>query len=182
MENKSDRQYTKIEIPFLENTLFTEDGFLNEACINELNAAIANTPETYERLSDNIEWNTKRLTSYRDITGALAYWLIKQFAGYEKDTPPAHAPGLEEAVSFLTACIRSKFDDYGFGMFSLCDINKLCWEVLSDLPRFKSWNEKVTMGACWLDLSALLHNVCLTIRQERREFDAFDAKFEEENK
>jgi hypothetical protein len=41
MENNSGRQYTKIDIPFLENALFTDEGFVNEDCINELNAAIA---------------------------------------------------------------------------------------------------------------------------------------------
>lgn len=179
MSNNSGKQYTKIDIPFLENPLLTEEGFLNEACINELNAAISSMPETHERLSGDPEWNTKKLTSYRDITAALAYWLVHQFI--EDKSAPAHAPGLEEAISFLTSCIKSKFDENGFAMLSLCDINKLCWEVLSDLPRFKSWNEKETMGDHWLDLSALLHNVCITIRQDRRDFDAFNAKFEEEH-
>lgn len=170
------------DIHFISQPLLTDEGFINEACMNELAAAIANIPETHERLSGDPEWNTKRLTGFREITAALAYWLIRQFASGDNKTPPppAHAPGIEEAVSFLTACIRPKFDEFGWAQMSLCEINALCWDVLADLPRFKSWNEEATLGKHWLDLSALLHNVCLTIRQDRREFDAFNAKFDAE--
>ena len=155
--------------------------------MNELAAAINNMPETYERLSNNQEWSEKRWTHYRDLTGGLAYWAVHQFAGsdvgknYNQDkNPPYFAPGLENVIGYLSACIRPQFNDCGFKEMSLCDVNKMLWEVLRDCEIFKSWNTEEVCGKAWLDLSALLHNICLTIRNDRRKNDAFDAEFEKQ--
>jgi hypothetical protein len=160
----------------LSQPLLTEEGFVNEACMNELSAAIANIPPTHERLSNDIEWSAKIYTCYRDITAAFGYVLIAQFQDTDQfaeqlEKPPPFAPGLEEMVGYLTACIRPEFDRLGYKCISLCEINKMCWDILGDSKRFNSWNTKECLGSHWLDLNALLHNVCLIIRDNRRKYN-----------
>ena len=67
-----------LDIDILSQPLLTEEGFINEACINELTAAINNIPPAHERLKDDLEWSTKRWTNLRDITGSLAFSAIHQ--------------------------------------------------------------------------------------------------------
>ena len=162
-----------IDIEILSQPLLTDEGFINEACINELTAATVNMPPTYIRLKDDPEWNTPKYTSWREITGYLAHWSVRQI---DSDTP--YPPGLEKMIGYLSACIQPKFDKFGFTDLSLCDINKILHDILMPEKIFKSWNdEKVLPG--WLDLDALLHNICVSIRNERREFDRFNRKFDE---
>lgn len=49
-----------------------------------------------------------------------------------------------------------------------------------NISLFDDWNKKEKMGPHWLDLDALLHNVCISIRQSRRDFDRFNQEFEKE--
>jgi hypothetical protein len=164
----------------IEQPLLTEEGFLNGACLNELHSAIKNIPPTYIRLQDNPEWTVKRITNYKEITGYCANWAIRQ--GY-KEPHMAHPPNLEKVVSYLQACIRKEFDNDGWANLSLCDISKMLHGVLYEqsISVFDDWNKEEVMGHNWLDLDALLHNVCLSIRDERRANDRFDKKFEEEH-
>lgn len=164
----------------LANPLLTEDGFLNEACLNELASAIKNMPKTYERCADDPEWSKKRITHYREITGGLAHWAVRQLGSGSKDCTLPFPPNLEKVVGYLHACIRKKFDEFGWTDLSLCDISKMLYDILyeQNVSVFDEWNTKEVLGEHWLDLDALLHNVCLTIRQERREHDRFDAEFE----
>ena len=164
------------DIHMLEQPLTTEDGFLNEACLNELAGAMAAIPPDHERLAGDPEWNTKRITNFREITGGLAHWAVRQIP--EPDDT-AFPPGLEKMLGLLTAIIRPKFNKLGWADFSLCDISKMLRDALWEEPIFTSWNdEKVLKG--WLDLDALLRNICLLIRQDRRAFDEFNRKFDEE--
>jgi len=163
-------------IPMLKQPLVTEDGFLNEACMNELEGAFAAMPPDHIRLAGDSEWNTKRITNWREITGGLAHWAVRQIPETD-DTP--FPPGLEKMLGLLTAIIRPKFDKMAWAELSLCDISKMLHDALWDEPIFQSWNdEKVLPG--WLDLDALLRNVCLVIRQDRRASDKFNADFEAE--
>ena len=59
------------------------------------------TPPDHIRLANDPEWNTKRITHWREITGGLAYWAVRQIN--EDDT--AFPPGLESMVGLLTAII-----------------------------------------------------------------------------
>lgn len=169
------------DIEMLHNPLLTEEGFVNEACINELESWIKNLPRTHERLADDPEWNTPRWTNYRSITGGLAHWAVQQLSTGNADPvpPPACPPNLEKVLGYLQACILSKFDDFGLAKLSLCDISKMLYDTLWDLEVFMAWNTEECLGSYWLDLDALLHNVCLSIRQDRREFDRFNKEFEE---
>lgn len=179
------------DIEMIDEPLLTEDGFINPACMNALEAAIKNMPKTYDQLSDEPEWNIPRWTHYREITAGLAYCAVKQFLDdYPDDEdntiyepkPPAHAPNLEKIIGFLHACIRPKFDKNGSAFLSLCDISKMLYDILygQGVSVFDDWNKKEVMAMHWIDLDALLHNVCLLIRQDRREFDRFNERFHKE--
>lgn len=167
------------QIEMLTQPLLTEEGFLNEACMNELSAFLNNMPRTYERCKDDPEWNTKRWLFWRDIVGALALWSIRNIGN--DVNAPIHPPNLEKVLGFVGACLRPKFDKSGMAELSLCEINKMLFDILYDeLDLFMRWNTEECMGKHWLDLDALLHNVCLSIRSERRENDLFDKKFKED--
>jgi len=82
---------------------------------------------------------------------------------------------------------------------SLCDISRQLYAILYEqgVAEFDAWN-RCKVGetpeiqfSCrydnrqdpdrdFIDLDALLHNVCLTIRDERRKNKAFDQQFEVE--
>lgn len=173
----------------LEQPLLTEDGFINPACMNELESAIKNMPNTYERLAGDLEWSTPRWVFWRHIVGALAMWAVRQIpcetSNWEtmKNEPldaPVYPPGLEKIIGYVGTCIKPKFDSHGMAELSLCQINKMLHDILMDqgISIFDGWNTPEVMGKGWLDLHALLHNVCLTIRDERRAHDKFDAEFE----
>jgi hypothetical protein len=173
------------KIEYLTQPLLTEEGFLNEACINELSAWINNFPKTYARsdLLEDPEWSQKKVTSVKEITGYFAQWAVRQedFVGCP--------PNLEKIITHLDQSLRTDFakidktrwGEMGYGNFSLCEINKMLWDILGDLSIFQEWNTKECLGEHWLDLDALLHNVCLSIRDERRKNDEFNRKFEEEH-
>lgn len=146
----------------IEEPLLTDEGFLNEACMNALHKAINSMPKSYERLADTPEWNTPAWTFKHDITAELAKWAIGQ--------GPTECPvGLERVVGYLDTCLDHKFSFGTEGMceLSLCDINKALYEILykQGIGDFDKWNE----GKDFIDLHALLHNICVGIRNERRE-------------
>jgi hypothetical protein len=189
---KDDKNFEIIKEPFL-----TEDGFVNEACMNALSKAIDNMPKSYERLSSDPEWSEKRWTFKHDITGAFAKWAVRQSA--------YNCPSnIENVISYLSTCLEREvnWDEcVGMAQLSLCDINKLLYDILYEkgISYFDDWNKakknwKETDYECldraeredpdygFIDLDALLHNVSLDIREERRANDKFDKEFEEEHK
>jgi len=167
-------------IEMLTQPLTTEDGYLNEACINELSALIINMPETYERLAGEPEWATPWIVSDCDILSNLARCAVQIWHGAP--------PDLVEVIGYVQACLKSgpfkNETDYTAGgrpfrmkRMSLCEINKFLWDVLGDLPQFMAWND-VKQHELWVDVHALLHNVCIEIRNERRHKLAFNRKFD----
>jgi hypothetical protein len=180
-----------IEIEMLSQPLTTAEGFLNPAAMSELEARIASTPKTYLRLADDPEWAAKRYTCRTEITGAFARWAVRQ-------SPYGCPDGLESVVRYLDACLKTAvtWDGVGFAELSLCDINRVCWDILGDFAPFQAWNkakkgsEEVVFVSAFgpppdpdhdfIDLDALLHNVCIDIRTKRRVDDEFDRKFEAE--
>ena len=169
------------EVEMLTQPLTTEEGFLNEACMRELSAAINNTPESFDRLIGNPEWSNAAWTGVGEISGQLAHWAVVQAVGLP--------PSLAEIVGYVHCALKqdSRFTSWGdIGMFSelsLCDINRLLWDILGDLQQFLDWNEESIMTPLslqWIDLSALLHNVCISLRNERRHGAAFNANFEKQ--
>lgn len=184
------------DIPMLPEPMLTEDGFENPNFMPAFKAMLDNMPESYERLANKPEWNTKRWTFYREIVGALAQWAIRNISDDGRDDdlnvimldPPPFPPDFEKVLGYVSSCLKRQFMKlntcdlwYGMAEVSLCDINRMLHEILTieEFKLFMDWNTKETMGDAWLDLSALLHNVCLTIRNERRDHDRFDKEFEE---
>lgn len=180
------------DMHILSQPLTTEDGFLNESCIKELNSVITNMPKTYERLSKDPEWNAKRWIFLHDITGAFAKYAIVQSSYICPE-------GLEKVVNYLGECLKNeiKWTAHNMAELSLCDINKLLYDILYEqgVTIFDKWNqpkkewretdfdsfsqaEENDPDYGFIDLDALLHNVCLDIRMERRSFDKFNEEFE----
>ena len=189
---KNNNEEPKIDM--LSQPLLTEEGFLNPACMSELEAAIKNSPKLYDRVADDGEWTKKRYTSKKHITSALAKWAVRQ-------SPYPCPEELEIVVKYLDACLEKSvsWDKHGFVNLSLQEISKLLYKILYDdnFKPFYRWNESKNISEgikyvsrydgpenpddVFIDLDALLNNVCLEIRDERRINDAFDKKFEEEH-
>ena len=183
------------DIEFIEESLMTDDGFVNPVAMAQIESAILNIGKTHERLADDPEWSTKKdkWVSKCAITSALAKWAIRQ-------SPYAWPVGLENVIKYLDACLERSvdWDAYGMAELSLCDISKLLYGILyeQNIKDFDNWNNpKIDTGHdiaftssteilnpdCeFMGLDALLHNVCLEIRNDRRELDEIDRKFEED--
>jgi len=189
MENEDFIEKLKKDGHMLEQPLLTEDGFVNPACINELNAAIKNMPKLYERLANEPEWTEKQITTPDEILAAFVKASIRTFPAKKNI---CNVPfGLERVANFLGVCLikeikwKSIGEGFQFAYLSLCEINKLLFDILyeQEVSLFDNWNKSEgPLGERWLDLDALLHNTCLDIRQDRRARSEFDKKFEEEQK
>lgn len=185
---------TPEEIEMLSQPLLTEDGAINPACLNELSATISGIGKTWQRLSDDPEWNEKRWTFQKEIVGTFAMWACRQ-------SPYGVPDGLENVCKYLNICLARdvNWEAHGMAEISLCEINRMLHEILYEqgVSEFDAWNRckkgetpEIQFSSAmdgptdpdrdFIDLDALLHNVCLTIRNERRKDDAFDAKFEAE--
>lgn len=178
----------------LQEPLLTEDGLINPVCMAELSVAIASLPPTHIRLSGNEEWSSRKdhWVFRSEIVGAFAQAACRQ-------SPYGVPDGLENVCKYLNACLKTiaPWNSHGMVEASLCDINRWLHEILMDqnLEEFDAWNRcrkgktpDVAFASSYdrpadpdydfIDLHALLHNVCLTIRDERRKNAAFDKKFE----
>lgn len=167
------------EIPMLSQPLVTEEGFLNEACMNELASVISSIPKTYERLKSDPEWSMRYWTIDTHILGSLAKTAVELFNGCP--------PNLQEILEYLKVMLRrdiftEKLEEDNFRMaeLSLCEINKCLWDTIGELDMFVEWNNSDKYEN-WIDLDACLHGVCIQIRNERRHNHAFDCKFEREH-
>lgn len=193
MEKKNNKKDPFKEIEMLSQPLLTEEGFVNEACINELNAFISKMPTPASRFADDPEWTVKRWIFKKEITQALAKCAVRQ-------SPYPCPQELEEVISYLDACLEKEIEWATAGMteLSLCDINKLLYDILYEqgFSAFDNWNKskkgdvEIQIASRYsgrpdpdydfIDLDALLMNVCLDIRMERRADDKFNEEFEKE--
>lgn len=182
----------------LSQSLLTDEGFVNPAAMNELESTIANMPKTFNRLSNDPEWNSKKdnWTFRKEIVGHFTMWACRQ-------SPYGIPNGLENVCKYLNECLKTEFKWANSGMeeLSLCEINKALYSILynQNITEFDNWNKckkgktpDVAYSSSYdvekhpdydfIDLDALLHNVCISIRDERRKnkkFDEdFDAKYE----
>lgn len=167
-------------IEMLSQPLTTEEGFINPACLAEMEVAFSNMPETHERLAGDPEWSTPWVVSLAEIVAGLAASAVHGMSGH---VPPHLAEVLGYArASLLRGAfadpIISTDDEIILAEMSLCDINRELWAILADLQMFDDWNREDVVGPRWLDLSACLHNVCIGIRNQRRHDLAFEREFE----
>lgn len=184
------------KIPILKHPLTTEDGTLNPLCMGELAEAIDAFGTTHQRLKDDPEWSIPQWTFRHQITGAFAMWACRQ-------SPYGVPDGLETVCKYLDASLKTAAEwkvghpTEGMAEVSLCDVSRMLHEILMDqgIEQFDAWN-RCKVGDTpeiqfssrfdgpgdpdrdFIDLHALLHNVCITIRNERREDARFDAAFE----
>lgn len=179
-------------VEMLSQPLLTGDGFLNPACLNELGAAIRNMPSVHDRLAGDPEWQAPGWTFRHDIVGALAKWACRQ-------SPYGCPDNLEAVLKYLDAVLATAFKwDLGrMEHLSLCQISRALHGILLDqrVSYFDAWNkprrqmtpeeaERYAFSNTrpadldFIDLHALLQNVCLDIRDERRKNAAFDRDFE----
>jgi hypothetical protein len=182
------------KIEMIPEPLMNPDGSVNENCIALLNDTILNMPEPYDRLANDAEWSARKdkWTFKKDITGAFAKNAVHA-------SPYACPDNLETLVKYLDVCLNKFWKKDPMIELSLCDINKMCWDILGDMPQFKAWNERKNgndapiQGSSrysnrpepdndFIGLSALLQQVCLDVRNDRRLFEKnskeFDAKYE----
>lgn len=165
----------------LNEPLTTSEGFINEACLRELEAAIRNAPKTFDRLAGDREWSTPAWTADTDVLGNFAGCAVKLFGGLAPPDLAAINGFLREVLHRgLFANVALETANFRLANVSLCEINRALWDALGDLPQFLAWNDKEKVGENWIDLDALLHNVCVQIRNERRHFAAFNSAFEKE--
>lgn len=183
------------DMEFISQPLLTEEGFINQAAMNELEGAINSMGKTHDRMAHSPEWTTKRWTFPNEIVGAFAMWACRQ-------SPYGVPDGLENVCKYLTASLKSCADwdaMRGMAEVSLCEINRWLYEILYEqgVKEFDAWNRckvgptpevqftcaydnKSDPDRDFIDLDALLHNVCITIRDDRRVNMDFDARFEAE--
>ena len=170
------------DLEMLNEPLTTEEGFLNPVCLAELEAKIKGVPEAHERLRGKPEWSVEYPMLLDEIVGALASWAIRQSGGIP--------PDLGGVCAYLRECLKREegilnvSDIPMFTRLSLCDLNKKLWEILEGHAPFEVWNNPGAMqkaGCDFVDISALLRNVCISIRDRRRHDYAFDRKFEREH-
>lgn len=183
------------KIEMISQPLMTEGGLLNPACMSELEQTIAGMSKTHARLSNDPEWSDKKdkWTFKNEIVGAFAMWACRQ-------SPYGVPDSLEDVCKYLNEALQScaPWDKMG-GMAecSLCDINKWLYDILYEqgVAQFDAWNRckvgptpeiqfssavdgRINPDRDFIDLDALLHNVCLSIRDERRKNKAFDDAFD----
>lgn len=170
------------DIEMLSQPMMTEEGFINPACMNELQAWLDNTPAVHDdetRAKNDPEWNTPIWLFVHDITGYFACWAVRQL----KHT--AHPPNLEKLIGYLYACLQLEWEklnaEHGMVQLTLCDVSRLLHSILMKDATFNEWNTQEGMGDDWLDLHAILCNVCISIRNEKREHNRFNAEFEKEH-
>ena len=185
------------EIPILSESLTDADDNLNPACITELETILAGMGKTHNRLKNDPEWSNSKdhWTTREEIVGAFAQWACRQ-------SPYGVPDGLETVCKYLYTSLESVADwkdCMGIGMVerSLCDINRWLYEILYEqgIKLFDAWNQckvgktpEISFSSRFdgpsdpdrdfIDLDALLYNVCITIRNERRANKAFDEAFE----
>ena len=117
-------------------------------------------------MRNDSEWNVTSFTNYKAIVGYFAMWGVRQLE-------VSHAPpDFESVVRYLSESLRSHvaFDDQGWSNLTLNDIEKILRDILWGYGLFMAWNDHETL-ADWLDLDALIRNVCVSIRDENRRYE-----------
>ena len=183
------------DMEMINEPLTTEEGFLNPACMNELTDAIMNMPKTHDRLAGNSEWSEKKdnWTTRKEIVAHFARWACEI-------SPYGVSDGIENVCKYLYTSLAScaPWDVAGMSEVSLCDINKWLHEILYEqgVKEFDAWNvpkkgkpADISFTSSYdgetdpdydfIDLDALLHNVCISIRDERRTSNASHKAFDE---
>jgi hypothetical protein len=188
MDNYLEKAMEEAPIISIEDAI-NEDGGISEKFKDAMEAA--HQINQFNKRSDP-EWINKRIASVKDITSSFAKFSIMQ-------SPYSCPDNLEYIIKYLDSKLKEKveWDNLGYAELSLSDIEKLLYDILYEkgVKEFDDWNvskkgksdfvfvtafSKPDPDYDFIDLDALLRNVCVEIRDERRKNDAFNKKFEEE--
>lgn len=189
------------EIQWLSQPFLTDEGFVNPACMNELESAIASLPPDWIRLAGDPERITPQWLFVHNICGAFARAAVEL-------SPYAHPPNLEGTLRYLRDGLgfkarrlppeRKSTVDEELVLVSLNEVNKWLHDVLDDFAPFHAWNVPVNKSGggivfCdaisprpdpdddFIDLDALIMHVCNQLRDDRRSADDFELRFQREH-
>lgn len=172
------------EIEQINKPLLNSDGSLNLDFLKELKQVIDSLPNVTPRLASDPEWNTKEenWTFRQEIIGAFALWACRL-------SPHGVPDGLEVVCKYLNECLKREYNWARMEELSLCEIHRALDDILlkNGIKQFKDWakaksgktdptNFLTAFGGThcpdddFMDLNALILNVCMTIRDERRAF------------
>ena len=182
-------------VEMIKQPLLDSEGRLNPACMNEILATIGDVKPTYKRLAGDGEWNKKVMTFRREIVAAFAQSACRL-------SPYGVPDGLENVCKYLNECLKTEFEWKSsyymqYCELSLCDINKALHDILYEkgVAEFDAWNRckkgetpEVQFTSAqsgpihpdydFISLDVLMHHTCIIIRNDRREFNRFNAEFE----
>lgn len=153
-----------------------------------LTAAIEGAAAVAERRTwDDPEWTEPRCTMLKEIVAAFLVGIVRADAWFTDYTLP---PNLELVANLLSAAVIAKCgvaDELTH--LSLLDIQAFYREFIDGCAEVKAWNDYPGSGfvtrysatpaeRTFIDLDALIQNACNFIRNDRREFDEFNADFD----
>lgn len=154
---------------------------------DKLNQLIDQAADVQERrLWDDAEWTTPRFTILKDVVKAFAVGVIQADAWFVGYSLP---PNFEVVCNSLCGAVETKFSKEDGKEISLLDIQAFYREFIDATPPCREWNDfpgesfvsrysSMPTERTFIDLDALVQNACNCIRNDRREFDRFDAEFE----
>jgi len=145
----------------------------------DLADAINSFPPLHIRMADDPEWTEDCWMYYSEITGWFSHWAVRQIHCGTDDCPFPYPKGFEVVLAHLDDACRQKFGPHLF-QSSLCRIDEFLHNTLMSFGPFVEWNntENGVLKKWWLDLHALIGNVIIGIRDERRQDKEFDENFE----
>lgn len=143
-----------------------------------------------ERLWSDPEWSEQRWVHRKDIVRAFLVGVIDADAWFSGYSVP---PNLEIVANVLCGAISVKFAGKDeLVKASLLDLEALYREFIDATPFVREWNDYPGSGIVsrfsatpsertFIDLGALTRNAAIHIRNDRREFDRFNAEFDARN-
>lgn len=141
-----------------------------------------------EELWGDPEWTEPRWMQLKDIVKAFLIGVIEADAWYVGYSVP---PNFEVVANSLCGAVVTKFkgDSNASVKASLLDLEAFYREFIDATPLCREWNDWPGSGIVtrydstprertFIDLDALVRNAAIYVRNNRREFDAFNADFE----
>lgn len=139
------------------------------------------------RLSRDAEWNTPQVNHFKDYISAFSHGVLAADCYFNGYTPP---PNFEHALTQFCAAFAMKTEGEELPKLSLLDFegfvlafleaNCMAWNEIEG-PAFCSRYSATPKKRSFIDLHAASRNAALYIRSDRREFAAFNERFNREN-
>jgi hypothetical protein len=138
------------------------------------------------RLWDDAEWTTLRFTSLKEIVTAFMVGTMRADMWCDGYSLP---PNFDVVMNAMCGAVVVKFGNAEFCEASLLDLEAFYHEFIDATPLCREWNDFPGSGfisatspaptsRTFIDLDALIRNAAIYIRDDRRQFDAFNADFD----